>query len=247
MRKYDRLTTLMQQFHLTVTRAPVDQAALVVTAGGDGAPDRVIFAPAGRAPLRPGAPVVFAARVDWGGDVNPLIASLPPVVTLDVTADPDTANLVALMQSELTADRCGAGSVLDRLAEVLMVRLLRHLIEDCGTEPGLLAGLADPRISRAIVAMHDAPGRDWRNEDLAQIAGLSLSRFSELFHDRVALRPAAYLRQWRLTLARNDLRRGDRVDRVARRYGYGSPEGFAKAFRRQFGTPPIAERRNSAA
>ncbi len=242
MPTYDRLTTLMQRFELSVTQATADTASLLVTALPDGTPAEVVFCPSGTCAARKAQPNMFAAQVSWGGTANPLMASLPPEIRLDLRADPDTTNLIALMQSELTGGRCGAESVLSRLAEVLIVRLLRHQIESGSTEPGLLAGLADPRISRSLVAIHDNPGRTWRNEDLAQIAGMSLSQFSEVFAQKVALRPAAYLRQWRLTLARSDLARGARVDRVAHSYGYRSAEGFAKAFRKQFGNPPIAER-----
>ncbi len=95
--------------------------------------------------------------------------------------------------------------------------------------------------------MHDNPGRDWHNEDLAQIAGLSLSRFAGMFLEMVGETPAAYLRRWRLTLARQDVLRGDRVDSIARRYGYHSPEGFARAFKKHYGETPVSVRPRPAA
>ena len=79
--------------------------------------------------------------------------------------------------------------VLSRLAEVLVIRLLRAEIERGATEPGLVSGLADPRLSRAIVAMHEAPGQPWSNVALAAIAGMSLSRFAEAFRARVGETP----------------------------------------------------------
>jgi AraC-like DNA-binding protein len=57
----------------------------------------------------------------------------------------------------------------------------------------------------------------------------------------------AYLRHWRLTVAHQDLVRGDRVEQVARRYGYGSGEGFSRAFRARFGVNPVAMRQPRAA
>ena len=90
--------------------------------------------------------------------------------------------------------------------------------------------------------MHDHPGRDWRNADLAHIAGLSLSRFAEMFGTLVGEPPAAYLRKWRLILARQDVVKGDRIDAIARRYGYASSEGFARAFKKHFGENPISLR-----
>ena len=145
----------------------------------------------------------------------------------------------ALILAEEDARRCGSGTVLDRLGEVLMVRLLRHQIEHGSTDAGLLGGLADRRLSRAIVAIHEDPGRGWKSEDLAAIAGLSLSRFAELFASVVGVTPMAYLRRWRMVLARQDIERGDRIQSVARRYGYGSSEALNRSFRRQFGDSPM--------
>jgi AraC-like DNA-binding protein len=63
-----------------------------------------------------------------------------------------------------------------------------------------------------------------------------------MFLDVVGESPAAYLRRWRLILAHQDVVRGDRIEAVARRYGYSSPEGFTRAFKRYYGKTPIALR-----
>jgi len=126
-----------------------------------------------------------------------------------------------------------------------MVRLLRAQIERGTTGAGLLGGLADARLSRTIVAIHENPGKQWRNQELAEVANLSRSRFSERFVELVGETPQAYLRRWRMTLARQDVERGERIQTVAWRYGYGSSEALSRAFRRQFGNNPVALRRES--
>ncbi|NVK99462.1 AraC family transcriptional regulator [Ruegeria pomeroyi] len=235
----DRLTALMERFQLRVEAAAPEDANLLALAGADGTPGELLFYPAGTG--RAGDPL-FAARVSWSGESNPFLAALPEVVRFDLSADPEARAVVELIRVEVAARRCGAQSVVNRLGEVLMVRLLRDQIAQGATRPGLLAGLADPRLSRAIVAIHDHPGRVWSNGDLAAEAGLSLSRFAELFAAQVGETPMGYLRRWRLILAAQDLGRGDRVDRVARRYAYGSPEAFARAFRRAHGVAPMSLR-----
>ncbi|MCP4184153.1 MAG: helix-turn-helix transcriptional regulator [Hyphomicrobiales bacterium] len=55
--------------------------------------------------------------------------------------------------------------------------------------------MSDPRLGRAIVAIHDQSGHKWNNESLAAIAGLSPSRFLEVFLATVGEPPVAYL-QW---------------------------------------------------
>jgi AraC-like DNA-binding protein len=242
MADIDRLTTLLERFPLRMAPAGLETANLVVIGGPDGAPQTVLFRARGAGFAQADGHLVLSARVDWGGDANPLLAALPSDVAFEVGDCQENAGLIAVLYSELTARRCGAEPVINRLGEVLIVRMLRWLIERGSTEPGLLAGLYDRRISRAIVAIHNEPGKAWRNEDLADVAGLSLSRFSELFLSIVGEPPAVYLRRWRLMLARQDVIKGDRVEAVARRYGYRSPEGFTRAFKKHFGATPIAQR-----
>ncbi|NIZ59591.1 cupin [Sedimentitalea sp. CY04] len=239
----DRLTTLMERFYLSVQAAPVEEANLLALAEFGDEPTQLVYFPAGRHPAAMGGDVVLSALVDWSGHSNPFLAALPDVVDYDLTQSAEAQALVRLMMDEAQGGRCGAQSVVNRLGEVLMVRLLREQIERGATEPGLLAGLSDARLSRAIVAMHDHPGRVWTTADLAQEAGLSLSRFSELFAAEVGETPMGYLRRWRLILSRQDLQRGDRVEAVARRYAYSSPEGFSRAFRKAYGETPVALRR----
>lgn len=242
MDRHDRLTTLIDRFKLRVAPAMPEDANLVALAAPCGTPHRALFCARGadfRADL---GQVLFCARVEWSGPENPLLTALPETVEIDLTDDPDSVGLVRLMQTEFTGRRCGVDSVLSRLGEVLIVRMMRTQIEAGSTQPGLLAGLSDQRLSRAIVAMHDRPGHAWRNEDLADLAGMSLSRFAETFLAEVGEPPAAYLRRWRLTLARQDIAKGHRVDVVARRYGFSSPEGFTRAFKKHHGDTPIALR-----
>lgn len=246
MSRFDRLTTLLSRFRLAVHHAPPATADFAVLSKQDGEVCSICFRPGGTGFADNREHIVFSAAVDWSGTANPLLAALPAEIMMDLANDDASRGLVEIMQSEQNAGRCGASSVISRLGEVLIVRMLRAQIEAGAAEPGLLAGLSDPRISRAIVAIHDHPGRNWSNQDLAEVAGLSLSRFADMFLALVGETPAAYLRRWRMTLARQDIERGDRVEAVSRRYGYGSPEGFTRAFKKQFGEKPVAVRANAA-
>lgn len=246
MERYDRLTTLIDRFKLTVALAELNDANLIVFSAQDGTLEKVRFRTRGVGFDPADRAVVFSAHVDWSGADNPLLTALPETVDIDLFGNPESTSLVRMMQSEIMARRCGVDSVLSRLGEVLIVRMMRAQIEAGSTQPGLLAGLSDARLSRAIVAMHDRPGKAWCNLDLAQMAGMSLSRFAERFLAEVGEPPAAYLRRWRLTLARQDIAMGHRVDVVARRYGFASPEGFTRAFKKYHGTTPTAARHGSA-
>ncbi len=246
MSKIDRLTTLIDRFQMNIRVTSVEDANLIVV-GQNAQPDRIILHPQKNGQLQIESQVFFAADVAWGGADNPLLTALPDQVELPISDAPDLQALVTVLIAEADLPRCGGASVLSRLIEVLMVRLLRHQIERGGTQVGLLAGLADTRLSRAIVAMHDRPGHNWIIDDLAGQAGLSVSRFAELFSQKVGQSPMSYLRQWRLTVARQDLQKGDRVERVARRFGYTSPEAFSRAYRKAYDASPISERKQGDA
>lgn len=243
MPRYDRLSALFARFTLSVTIQPPGSGNLIVLGRGIASPQRIIFSPLGHC-LQLGTDdvVLLEVHADLGGAGNPLLTALPERLSLPIEDDDETELLVRLLLAEAKAERCGFGSVLSRLAEILIIRLLRREIERGATEPGLLAALADKRISRCVVAIHEEPEKGWRNEDLAMLAGLSLSRFAELFRSKLNETPQAYLRRWRMTLARQDITRGDRIKAIAQRYGYASSEAFAKAFYRQFGSNPLAMR-----
>jgi len=249
MTKLDRLSALMSRFELTVELCERETANFLVLGEQDtGEPTFLCLLTEGHnaAPIVAEGKELLSARVSWGGTQNPILAALPRGITHGLDDDWSLRAIVDLLLSEQQSTRCGSASVLSRLAEVLIVRLMRKQIESQHLGVGLLAGLADPRLSRAIVAMHDKPGHPWRVSSLAEEAGLSSSHFSELFRRAVGVAPLAYLRQWRMILARQDIERGDRLQRVATRYCYGSVEALSRACTQAYGASPRQLRKTAA-
>ncbi len=128
--------------------------------------------------------------------------------------------------------------MLSRLVEVLLVEALRAL-RDEETPPGLLRGLADPRVSTAIRRMHGirpVPGR-WPN--WPGRPRFSRSAFFDRFSRIVGVPPMEYLLAWRMAVAKDLLRRRDvTLSEVAERVGYSSPGAFSTAFSRHVGRAP---------
>lgn len=249
MNKFDRLSSLISRFELLVQPTDADNADLFVYANiHTNTPSRVILSPNSTTAPQVNSDefIIFKANVEWGGQSNPLFQALPNVLELDLTHDPETAAITSLLKTESDAKRCGSSSVLSRLSEILIVRLMRIQIENGNLEVGLFGGLNDPRISRAIVSIHDNPAKKWTNLELANIAGLSLSRFSEVFTKIVQETPNGYLRRWRLILARQDIIAGSRVQDIALQYGYKSGEALSRAFHKQFGDTPTNIRKQFA-
>ena len=126
---------------------------------------------------------------------------------------------------------------------MVLIQLLRWLIDhpaEAGIQAGLMTGLADPRLARALVAMHQTPGAPWSLADLAGHAGMSRSAFAAAFKDAVGQPPADYLADWRLALAQSRLRDGRPVKAIAAELGYANASALSRAFSRKLGASPRA-------
>ena len=182
---------------------------------------------------------VLCGTVRFGsGGPNPVADSLPDVVLIRLSEMVGVEELLGLMFAEAFSSWCGRQAVLDRLCEVLMIRVLRHCIERNLAQGGTLAGLADLRLAKAITAMHDDPARAWSLAGLAAAAGMSRARFAVRFKRVTGDTPADYLTSWRLMLAQRMLARGLQLKHVASDVGYGSASALSRAFARKLGCPP---------
>jgi AraC-like DNA-binding protein len=182
---------------------------------------------------------LVCANIDFGaGQGNPLRLALPDVVVLPLASSPVLSDTLTMLFREAEEDHCGRQAVLNRLSEVALIQILRELMDQQRMEMGLLAGLADPRLARAINAIHGEPARAWTLEDLAQAAGMSRARFAVKFRDTVGMTPGNYLSEWRLGLAQSLLRRGKPVNVVADEVGYANASALSRAFAARKGMPP---------
>jgi AraC-like DNA-binding protein len=169
-------------------------------------------------------------------DAGLIVALLPRMIHL--RGQPRLGQLVQLLGEEAAREAPGGALILERLAEILLIEALRAAPVD-GTRPGLLRGLADPRLAGALRRIHADIGHSWTVEDLARTAGLSRSAFFERFLRLVGVRPMEYVQTWRMAVARDLLQReGLALDAVAERVGYGSASTFSTAFSRHVGMPP---------
>ena len=195
---------------------------------------------------RDGADVVCASIQFGGGGHNPITDSLPPLVLVRLADLPGAQALLELLYDEAFAEHCGRQAALDRLCELLLIKLLRHCLDRGVTQGGTLAGLADPRLAKVLVAMHEDPTRAWELLDMASLAGMSRARFAVHFREVTGDTPADYLASWRITLAQGMLRAGRLLKHVALEVGYGSSSALTRAFTRKIGLPPTHWLRQAA-
>lgn len=187
-----------------------------------------------------GADMVCAHLSFEGGPGNPVASALPDVVCLPLQEVAGAEPVLALLFDEAFAQRCGRMAMIERLMEVVMIQVLRQLMESGAVRGGLLSGLSHPRLRNALVAMHEAPARQWTLEALAGEAGMSRSAFATSFRATVGMPPGQYLQGWRVSLAQQSLRRGRPLKAVAAEVGYGSEAALSRAFKAQLGMSPRA-------
>lgn len=182
---------------------------------------------------------MVCASFDFGIDVkNPLLNALPDMTLLKLKDTPSLKPSLEILFTEAAEQHCGRQSILDRLIEIIIILFLRNLMDNNRFQVGLLAGLADPKLAKAINSIHAEPSRTWTLDILANEAGMSRSRFAAKFHETIGLTPGNYLAEWRVGVAQSLLRRGKSVQLVADKVGYGSPSALSRAFTAQVGITP---------
>jgi AraC-like DNA-binding protein len=182
---------------------------------------------------------LVCASFEFGvGMQNPLALALPEKILISLADLPTLAATLEVLFAEAVEHHCGRQAILDRLCEVVIIQLLRALMDQERMAIGVLAGLSDPRLARAINAMHADPAHNWTLEELASIATMSRARFATNFRATVGTTPMLYLGEWRLSVARTLLRRGRSVQQTADAVGYGSASALSRAFAARSGLSP---------
>ena len=178
---------------------------------------------------------------------NPLIAALPRLLHIPAASDGAWISQV-MLQAVTTSQnkRPGGEAVLERISEMMFVDAVRRYVERLPEgSTGWLAGLRDRQVGHALALIHENPARAWTIDALADEIALSRSAFYDRFMRLIGQPPAQYLMQWRMQVAANLLRQSRApVASIALDVGYESEASFARAFKRQVGTPPATWRRN---
>jgi AraC-like DNA-binding protein len=182
---------------------------------------------------------LVCATVEFGvGMLNPLVASFPEPFVVPLNAVPELAPALELLFSEATSELPGRQTALDRLFEYVLVLLTRSAVNARLVDSGVLLGLADERLGKAIEAMHKHPETSWSLEELAQHAGMSRARFADHFRQVVGMTPFDYLTNWRLGVAQTMLRKGNSLKLIASAVGYANATALTRVFTQRVGMSP---------
>jgi AraC-like DNA-binding protein len=191
-----------------------------------------------RGPEEEGAELVCATIEFGAGMLNPLIASLSEPLVLPLDALPELAPTLQLLFSEAFSKLPGRLTAIDRLFEYLFVLILRSAMNAHLVDSGVLLGLSDLRLGKAIEGMHKHPETSWSLEQLAQHAGMSRARFAAYFRRVVGMTPFDYLTNWRLGVAQTMLRKGNSLKLIASAVGYANATALTRVFTQRIGISP---------
>jgi AraC-like DNA-binding protein len=193
---------------------------------------------------------VLVSHLDWAESAAHLSPLLPDTVWIHRFDEYEPA--AAALAHHLGTDgkaSCETGSdlVICRMMATTLLQSVIRAWSKLGCAPqGWPSSTDDPFLDRVIEAVRRDPGRDWTVESMAAVSALSRSVFAERFRTAFGLSPAQHVAEIRMRAARALLIDGRGVSEVSRELGYGSDDGFSRAFRRHTGMTPSAWRSRGA-
>ncbi|MYV56159.1 AraC family transcriptional regulator [Streptomyces sp. SID3212] len=163
-------------------------------------------------------------------------STAPPGIAVSTAPPPLLDAVVRLLRLlERPADR-------KILAPMVKREILWHLLRGEQGSAIRQLGLADSglaHINRAVRRIRENYADPFRVEDLARLAGMSVSAFHRNFQTVTGMSPIQFQKRIRLQEARLLLAgRPSDISGVGLRVGYESLSQFSREYRRLFGTPP---------
>ena len=181
---------------------------------------------------------------------NPLVEhmmSLMPeqiYIARESPAAHSTQNTMQMLVDEARQQQLGSMAAVERLTDLVVIQSIRAWLgqEDSRCKDWL-AAMENPRLGAALTHIHEQPGHPWTVAELAEIAAMSRTAFSQSFKQTLGESPLSYLTRWRMTLAQFRLRQSqDSILHIALDLGYQSEAAFGRAFKKMTGQSPGALR-----
>lgn len=182
----------------------------------------------------------FCGFLGVDGSGHPLLDCLPPLLVVEDASKAEDEWLHSNLKF-LTGER-QSPEVVARIAELLFAQSIRAYLEDLQPdEGGWLAGLRDPAVAKALATIHSRYAEDLDVELLARESGVSRTVLGERFAATLGESPMRYCAKWRMRQAANLLRDGkENTANIAYAVGFNSEAAFNRAFKREYGLPPVA-------
>lgn len=192
--------------------------------------------------------IIFKGCMDFDlGNMQALITAMPVVMLVSnlMEKSPELQALLDAIGRESRTKRAGYAGIISKLADAIAAIIVRNWVEN-GCEDTIgwvkslwLKALNQPRLGKAIMAMHSAPEQNWTVAELAKMVGYSRSIFAKRFTEATGISPIIYLTELRMRLAAQWITQGNsNIENIAYRLGYQSLAAFSRAFKRTIGKSP---------
>ena len=173
---------------------------------------------------------------------HPLLRDLPSFIVVDEHHQQRWSSirmLLSALESESKSALFGSSMIINRLAEILFIQLLRVHMDQSDRSVGYMAALSDPKIGVALSLIHSETDERWSVGSIATTVALSRTTFTERFKELVGVSPKAYLTNIRMSRAKTRLQSSaDSMWIIAEGAGYSSEASFSKAFKKHFNLTP---------
>jgi len=198
-----------------------------------------------------GATRMICGYIACGGyNSLPLLAELPPLIQLQGGSQL-TGWLKASMKyclQESSSAQPGSSLVIEKVAELMLMQAIRQHI---GTKtppcdkPRFVV-VKDRFIRKAVTLIQNDPSHAWSISELSSKVGLSRSALAGRFISHFGEPPMQYVARRRIALAADALMStNDGVVQIASNVGYDSEAAFNRAFKKEYGLPPAAWRKQA--
>ena len=191
---------------------------------------------------------LVCGHIEFQRDIrHPFLDNLPTYIHIRSAERGDLDWLRAvtsMIVQETRQSPPGSHVVVDRLAEVLHLYMLRAFMLENTHEKSYWSAFNDTQIYQALQLIHCSYQDKWTLESLAYEIGVSRTTLATRFKQTIGMTPMSYITMWRMQKAKELLENTNLpIYSVAKASGYGSEAALSRAFQRQFQQTPGSVRR----
>jgi AraC-like DNA-binding protein len=169
-----------------------------------------------------------------------MLFSLPELLIIrsdDYKKNSVTNNIMQLLIDELSNEYNKNQIIIRRLSEILFISVLRLYFS--GQESSKVSIFSDQNIYQSLIYIHENLNSKLSIEVLTKHLGISRTAFINRFNNVVGATPLQYIKEWRLTKAKQLLKYSElSLADIGEHVGYDSPISFNNAFKNSFKITP---------
>lgn len=176
---------------------------------------------------------------------HPIFDALPSVMHFEkLDKDGPIWSVIDLIESETANVLEKNVAVVDRLTEVLFIKLMNYYVDTSESATGFLAALSDKRVYKALTVIHNEPEFDWTLSSLGERSGMSKATLVRRFQEILGVAPMTYVIDWRIMKAYDLVKYTTKpLEQIAELTGFASARTLARAFQRHYDCSPTALRK----